>query len=213
MQHLTPETLARLADEPPDAAERRHLDECARCRAELSAFRGQADALGRLPDRTAPPAIWNAVRARVGEERATVAGSTRFGAGTWRRPLLQVAAALVLFVGGGIAGAAATGGFAPGGQVASGDELQAQSASREERLRLAESEYLAALTEYAAGTDPGKSSDPAARLAALEGIVLTTRAALDQAPADPLINGYHLAALGERNAMLRQISIIPQEWF
>lgn len=213
MQHLNLETLARLADEAPDAAERRHLDECASCRAELGAFRDQADALGRLPDLAAPPTIWKSVRSRLAAEPAATSGAARYGGGDWRRPLLQVAAALVLFVAGGIAGAAATGGFAGDSRVAPGDELQVQTASPEARLRLAESEYLAALTDYAAEAEPGAASDPAARLAALEGIVLTTRSALDQAPADPLINGYHLAALGERNAMLRQISTIPQEWF
>jgi hypothetical protein len=49
------------------------------------------------------------------------------------------------------------------------------------------------------------------RLAALEGIVLTTRAALDDAPADPVINGYHLTALEQRDAILRQIQEVPEE--
>ena len=62
--------------------------------------------------------------------------------------------------------------------------------------------------------------DPVNRLAALEGIVLTTRAALNEAPADPVINGYHLTALEQRDAILRQIQAQPapdedneQEWY
>ena len=57
--------------------------------------------------------------------------------------------------------------------------------------------------------------DPLNQLAALEGIVLTTRAALEEAPADPVINGYHLSALGQRDAILRQIDARADEepWF
>ena len=31
MEHLSPETLARLVDEAPDAEERAHLERCAEC--------------------------------------------------------------------------------------------------------------------------------------------------------------------------------------
>jgi hypothetical protein len=75
-------------------------------------------------------------------------------------------------------------------------------------LRAAEDRYFSALSTYSqkAGT---ATSDPTARLAALEGIVLTTRAALAQAPTDPVINGYHLTALAQRDAMLKQIKATP----
>jgi hypothetical protein len=75
-------------------------------------------------------------------------------------------------------------------------------------LRAAEDKYFSALTKYSerAGTE---TADPNARLAALEGIVLTTRAALAQAPTDPVINGYHLTALAQRDAMLKQIKANP----
>lgn len=75
-------------------------------------------------------------------------------------------------------------------------------------LRQAEDRYFNALSSYSqkAGTE---TSDPTTRLAALEAIVLTTRAALGQAPADPVINGYHLTALAQRDAMLKQIRATP----
>ncbi len=75
-------------------------------------------------------------------------------------------------------------------------------------LRDAEDKYFSALSKYSekAGT---VTNDPTARLAALEGIVLTTRAALAQAPTDPVINGYHLTALAQRDAMLKQIRATP----
>jgi hypothetical protein len=54
---------------------------------------------------------------------------------------------------------------------------------------------------------------PAARLAALEGILLSTGAALEAAPADPMINGYYLSAIGQREAMLRQIAAAGEPWY
>lgn len=82
-------------------------------------------------------------------------------------------------------------------------------------LRDAEGMYLSALVSYSqlAG-DADETGDPMARLAALEGIVLSTRAALDRAPADPIINGYHMTALAQREATLRQIAATTSNpWF
>jgi hypothetical protein len=81
-------------------------------------------------------------------------------------------------------------------------------------MRRAETAYLEALTLYAEMAGGFEGGDPAARLAALEGIMLTTRAALGVAPADPIINGYHLTALAQRDATLRQIAASSsQSWF
>lgn len=80
--------------------------------------------------------------------------------------------------------------------------------------REAEGLYLGALTrmaELGGGSDYG---DPYARLAALEAITSITRAALGQAPADPVLNGYHVTALAQRDATLRQIAARTTEsWF
>ena len=75
-------------------------------------------------------------------------------------------------------------------------------------LRQAEDDYFRKLSTYSqtAGT---AAADPTTRLAALEAIVITTRAALGQAPTDPVINGYHLTALAQRDAMLKQIKTTP----
>jgi hypothetical protein len=78
----------------------------------------------------------------------------------------------------------------------------AEQARRE--LERAQAGYLAALRRYAELADPASGADEATRLRALDGLVATTRAALDLAPGDPVINGYHLAAVQERDAMLRQ---------
>lgn len=79
----------------------------------------------------------------------------------------------------------------------------------EEALRLVEARetaYLEAMTRLAELSGPETRGDVALRLATLDGIVLTTGAALREAPADPVINGYHLAARAQRDAMLRQVS-------
>ena len=81
------------------------------------------------------------------------------------------------------------------------------------RLRDAERAYLAALGRYADMSGRSAASDPLARLAALESIVATTRAALGQAPADPVLNGYHLTAVAQRDAMLRQLAASTDTWY
>jgi hypothetical protein len=73
-------------------------------------------------------------------------------------------------------------------------------------LRQTEELYLNALTRYAELATQAEAGDPVSRLAALQSIVMTTQAALSQAPADPVINGYHLTALAQRDATLRQVA-------
>lgn len=225
MQHLNSETLARLVEESPDAQESRHLDDCAFCSAELDALRAQTAMLRQLPGLEPPRGEWAALEASLAE-----AGLLRNGAAKshiapigppsrlrrWSTPLLRLAAALVIFVAGAAAGAAAAGGTMSGAEsgVARAPDTPRSAEEAASSLRDAEEAYLAALTRYSELTGTPQPADAATRLAALEGIVLTTRAALNDAPADPLINGYHLTALGQRDAMLRQISRNSQDpWF
>lgn len=81
------------------------------------------------------------------------------------------------------------------------------------RLREAERAYVAALGRFSEFGSRADATDPVARLAALESIVATTRAALGQAPADPVINGYHLTAVAQRDATLRQLAASSQTWY
>jgi hypothetical protein len=46
------------------------------------------------------------------------------------------------------------------------------------------------------------------RLAALDRMITTTREAMHQAPHDPVINGYYLTTLGQREATLRQLNTV-----
>jgi hypothetical protein len=261
MSHLTNETLARLVDEMPAAAEAEHLAACEPCRAELDALRQDIRALATLPDITPAPDAWDALAARLAAEgivRTGRAASFRF------RPLLQAAAAAVLFVGGlavgrGVGGAtqlaqvpidadpvareaAAPVPRAPGSRelpqvepaplpastapAGSSSVTFASSGPRAPYatprtmdeaaalLRQTEELYLGALTRYAELATQSDAGDPVARLAALQSIVMTTQAALTQTPADPVINGYHLTALAQRDATLRQVAAASSErWY
>ena len=215
MHHLNLETLARLVDESPDPAEASHLAECLVCREELHELRQQTRCLGELPMLEPPAHTWHALEARLGAE-----GLVRASRAPWYAvPALRMAAGIALFVLGGVTGAAFRGGEAPQMAVVQPAAPTAQvpaapiSASRE--LRDAEAAYRAALSRHAEMAGAQYSANPVARLATLETIVLTTEEALRQAPADPVINGYHLAAVSQRDATLRNLTRASGEepWF
>jgi hypothetical protein len=81
-------------------------------------------------------------------------------------------------------------------------------------LREMEVRYLEALTAYAELALDAEAGDLVARLATLQSIILTTQAALNETPTDPVINGYHLTALAQRDATLRQVAAASSErWY
>lgn len=212
MSHLTLEALARLLDEAPTDTERGHLADCAPCREELAALRGQTDALAALPNMVPPPDVWPEVRERLMTERLVRTAPGRRFAGA-----LRAAAAVLLFAGGAGLGWAVRGEAAAGSAAVpvaaaepSSDTRVTEPEGRAGEPALAQVEeaqqaFLTALDSYMAANG-SRPSDPATRLAALDNIVLTTAEALNEAPADPVINSFHLTALAQRNAMLRQIA-------
>lgn len=213
MQHLSEEDLARLVDEGAAEGEALHLEMCEECRLGLEELSAQTRALAGLPEVAPPPAAWTALRKRLAEEELLrgVAGSPR----VWTGWPMRAAAGLALFLAGTATGTLLPVRGAPTAAVIGGPAPAVETIPVEERLREAEAAYVAALTEYSEATGAGQTFDPLNQLAALEGIVLTTRAALEEAPADPVINGYHLSALGQRNAILRQIDAREdgEPWF
>jgi hypothetical protein len=78
-------------------------------------------------------------------------------------------------------------------------------------VRLAERHYIDALVQYRQLLDsqgePTLLGDPTSRFAAVEAIVAAGRAALEQAPADPFVNGVLVSAMAEREALLRNASL------
>lgn len=229
MGHLTNETLARIVSEAPHPEEREHLEACPRCLGELKVLREQTAALGALPALRPPPGDWEALEARLISEG--LVRSVERAPRIRGRPVmrwLQAAAALVLFVGGTALGARLTDAGARGDLaqaappaglelVPVGGPIQRVSslADAAEAVRLAERQYIDALVQYRqlvdAQGEPSLIGDPASRFAALEAIVAAGRAAVQQAPADPFVNGVLVSALAEREAILRNASLTPGE--
>jgi hypothetical protein len=276
MSHLNLETIARLVEDEPDPWEAAHLASCTDCRTQLDAMIEDVHALAMLPDMAAAPDDWDALERRLASEGLIRTPARRPGGSA---QMMQVAAALVLFLGGAMAGrmsaAPTTGtttattdtpaqndgsirpsadapvatlasepamqsngiqpdGSIPGGTARNGmaengtvpqdlpqprrDVTLASNGSTftpgprsmddaAEFLRTAEALYVEALTRYAEMASQSESGDPVARLAALTSIIMTTQAALNETPTDPVINGYHLTALAQREATLRQVAL------
>lgn len=220
MPHLTLEALARLVDEAPDSEEKRHLERCEQCSEELRALQEQTEALSALPRMVPPPDAWPALRARLAEE-GLIAGARRRD---WSPALTRVAAALALFLTGSAAGYVARGPVeAPPTPepIAAADPAPAMDPDpaavdpgpvRQADLEVAEAQerFAVALDRYMMENST-EAPDPATRLAALDNIVLTTAEALNESPADPVINSYHLTAVAQRNELLRQIAAAAGE--
>lgn len=222
MEHLNEVTVARLVDEEAGPEEERHLDACARCRDALEAYRRQTEELGDLPVLRPPRGDWKRLSARLRAEGLIGSGGASPGIGRRGAAVLQAAAAVVLFVGGVLAGRTA---LAPEpGAVAGGDapaRQVAQATSPEEAaeaLFVAEQAYYDALLAYrekVQGGDGGERyADPATRYAALEAVATATQAAISQAPADPFLNGLLVSTVAEREAALdRMARRSEREWF
>lgn len=215
MQHLTDEELARIADEDPTEEEAAHLSACAECAGELREVREQIVMLAELPDIAPPPHLERRLRAGLAAEGLSL--SRRAG----RMQGLRIAASVALFAAGGLAGFVGRGTVSPSPDAPTTQFAPPTTvAEAAQQLQQAEALYNSALVNYARTGADLPAPDPLSRLAALEGIVLTTRAALNEAPADPVINGYHLTALEQRDALLRRIGAeepaevdTEQEWF
>lgn len=211
MEHLNLETLARLVDEAPDADERRHLSACQRCRTELELLQGQTGALGQLPDMRPPRGDWAMLEARLmsegllRHERSPLASTPGW---------MKAVAAVLLFVGGTGLGFALDGAVVPGASTAGGPSdspytLTAGTATSvdeaEEAVRLAERLYMDALVQYRQLVDTpedgaSSSARTESRLAALELLVAAGKAAVQQAPTDPFLNGFLASTMAERQA-------------
>jgi hypothetical protein len=235
MLHLSPERLAALADDEPTAAEATHLAACGRCSAERAAHRSLLALAHREGDRPGDPLTsWHVLAADLRAEGligppadpmtiTPVHGTPiptrqrRVAGRAWMR-----AAAAVLLVAAGAAGGRLTAGtpmfagaeradtavapvdpagFSTVSYASTTDAmtafLRAQREMQQAAAFLAEREQL--------GAPDSDAEMYRARLAALDGMVSVSRAALYEAPADPVINQYYLATLGAREATMRQI--------
>ena len=234
MGRLTLETLARLVDEAPNAEERALLDADPVAAGELEALRAQRRALAALPS-VLPTQAWDDMKAglrsaglirRSGKEKESGAaglpslGSGRFSGRGGRfspRRWRQAAAAMIVFAGGAAAGWTA----APSRQAAESGEnatfAAVEASGSPQSLEEARSAVQAAERDWMRAHDAYwqlvetrrpdvRTSDPAARLAALEALVAVGQAAVAESPSDAYFNGFLLTSLAQRQQTLRQMS-------
>jgi hypothetical protein len=234
MLHLTADRLAALADEHPTADEAEHLALCAACARERGAF--QTLVAMAHAERTSlglPLTRWESVAAALAQESevdlgAVLPSGPRLAATPvhrtdlvhWTRRSLRIAAGLLLVAGGVFAGRASVSGDTPlqremavagaRGDTVAGNFLTVEEA----RVAQQHSEMLyrqaAAYLAQHDSTNPADGNPIAyrSRLAALDQVISTTRAAMREAPHDPVINGYYLNTLGQREATLRQLNTV-----
>jgi hypothetical protein len=232
MSHLSIDRLAAIADETPTPDEATHLAGCWDCRAEVAAYRRLARLSAMAPIPTEPLTAWSQLAPQLRAEGIIVdaaRGGPSFGGAPAvpfmkpdRKPRLQVwmlraAAGFALLVGGGIIGRMSAGEpfgsaepipFAMNAKTPMPAYESPDQALR--ALTLAQQEYQNAAA-FLASQDTvsrfiGMNQDSyRARLAALDEIAATTRAALYRAPQDPMLNQYYLTTLGAREATLREI--------
>jgi hypothetical protein len=221
MSHLSPERLAALADEPPTAAELAHLTGCADCTRERATYRALDKlASGGARSIGAPLTTWESLRPAlladgvIDSGRGFVSRSRprRFG---W----FQAAAAAVLVAGGAVVGRLSAGvSFSTAGAPSTtGRVAQIDSAPRFNSLddaRAAQTQsqvlYQNATAYLAQHDTAGRVVESQAamrtRLAALDGTQQVLNQALTKAPYDPVINGYYLTTVGQREATIRMIN-------
>jgi hypothetical protein len=221
MSHLPTERLAALVDETPTAAELAHLASCVECARERAAYRNLVDLAANESARIgAPLTTWETLAPVLVADGVIDTGrGSPFRKHSVRRPWLQAAAAMLLVAGGMTAGRLTAGGSGQSvpdlsASVANNDSIPAFQSIEDARAVQAQSQLLyQTATAYLAQQDTGSlSSDTPsamrARLAALDRAREVMGEALNTAPYDPVINGYYLTTLGQREATLRQLNTV-----
>ena len=221
MSHLNPERLAALSDDTPTPIESAHIITCDACSAELVAHRKlarMAAAAGPLTD--GPVSDFDALVPRLKAEGLIAPADRRAATIRWT---MRAAASLALVAGGVLAGrmsvAARSGSPAQRGNAAADTSLvalaQPVSSFRSpddavKALSLSQQTYQSAAA-YLAALDTSSrfiglnQNTYRTRLTALDDILAATRAALYQAPQDPVLNQYYQGTLSARQATLVQL--------
>ena len=229
MLHLHTDRLAELGDDMPTPEESAHLATCQACAHERGAYQALvAMAHAERVPFGLPLTRWDAIAAGLAIVTERPVPDIRPARRSGRR-MLQVAAGLLLVAGGAMLGRVSTGarvlpdgGGTPatlsrsasaeprGGQLAadsvsfaSAEEARAAQQRSELRYQQAAA-FLARVDTTGAGS--GSPVAYRSRLAALDRVISTTREAMREAPHDPVINGYYLTTLGQREATLRQLN-------
>lgn len=231
MSHLSTDRLAAIADDTPTPDEATHLAGCWDCRAEVTAYRRLAKMSAMAPLPSEPLTAWSRLAPQLRAEGLIVDAARGAGASEGRvidindfrpqvRPsskgwMLRAAAGLALVIGGGVVGRLSTaisfnGGAAQPAFAAATPVLYQSPDEALRALNVAQEQYQSAAA-FLASQDTssrfiGMNQDSyRARLAALDDIAATARAALYRSPQDPMLNQYYLTTLGAREATLREI--------
>jgi hypothetical protein len=234
MSHLSTDRLAALGDEAPTPVEAAHLAACEACAREHAAYRAlvsmaheERGAIG------IPLTRFEAIASALGADQLPMAPTTRVAPGRdvrlrgFLRTPMRAAAGFLLLAGGVMAGRLSAGvsplptvgrGAASVATSSSNPAASTDSASfasiEDARVAQLHSEALyqqaaAFLAEHdTTGASDGSPVAYRSRLAALDQVISTTREAMRQAPHDPVINGYYLTTLGQREATLRQLNTV-----
>ncbi|MDB4913462.1 MAG: hypothetical protein JWM95_1106 [Gemmatimonadetes bacterium] len=223
MLHLPTERLAALGDEPPTDDEAGHLATCASCARECGAYETLVSmAHAEREPFGLPLTRWDAISAELAKGASAPVVIMPAMAVRTNRRLLRIAAGLLLMAGGAMAGRASAGASvlpsaqsvaqapapASAGQTPDSNAFATVDDARAAQQR-SEVTYQQAAAFLARFDTTGTNGSPVAyrsRLAALDRVISTTREAMRQAPHDPVINGYYLTTLGQREATLRQLN-------
>ena len=233
MLHLHTERLAELGDDTPTIEEAAHLAACEACALERDAYRSLvAMAAAEREPFGLPLTRWDAIAAELAVAEPPLAAIVPDIAPARRRNsrTLSIAAGLLLIAGGAMLGRVSAGVRAlpgpaeartasvagttttpvAGAHPASDSTTFASAEDARAAQRRSEALYQQAAAFLARVDTTGiGSGSPVAyqsRLAALDRVISTTREAMREAPHDPVINGYYLTTLGQREATLRQLN-------
>jgi hypothetical protein len=226
MPHLSTDRLAALGDDQPTPAEVSHLATCAECARERGAYQTLvAMAHAERAPLGLPLTRWESIASALAAEEAPLLVRRSRAARSTRWPL-QVAAGLLLVAGGAMFGrmsagtappsvvatpsftATAGAGTSPAARLAAESVFASVDDARAAQTR-SEQLYQQAAAFLAQHDSSGAGEGPVAyrsRLAALDRVLSTTRQAMRDAPHDPVINGYYLTTIGQREATLRQLN-------
>jgi len=214
MLHISPERLAALIDETATPDEASHLAACATCADELSAHRRLIRlALGESAREGAPLNDWASLGAMLKSEGIMASAPTVATHLSHGQRAVRLAAGFALVAGSALVGRWSSGvSFTPRQQTATPVAAAPAFASPQDAMHIltvAQQQYSDAAT-YLAAQDTTSHfiglnvNTYRARRSALDNIVASTRAALYQAPQDPVLNQYYLSAIAAREATLRQ---------
>ena len=221
MSHLPTERLAALVDEAPTPAELAHLASCAECARERAAYRNLSElAVGETTRLGAPLTTWDALRPALVADGVIDDGHVHVRTRRSGRPWMQAAAAVLLLSGGVMAGRlSAHARVLPTTTNVAANTSSPDSATVFRTVQDARAAQTLSQTQYQAATAYLAQHDTAgaaaespsamrARLAALDRARDVMGKALDEAPYDPVINGYYLTTLGQREATIRRLNTV-----